>query len=147
MKYLFILLFIKKSFPVVLTALKVYKPSNFFPLPKVSIYLVIDFQSYLHIFGFFHLGASFGTFTGVLELSLEFPVDMEYVKGVFSISLVMQLRTHRHTLTHTAGTKRRGRGSGGISSRTGRQLKIPPNCLHMLLVLVYVCAIDIPVVH
>jgi len=43
-------------------------------------------QSYLHIFGFlddFHFGASFGTFTGVLELSLEFPVDMEYVKGVF----------------------------------------------------------------
>jgi len=52
-------------------------------------------QSYLHIFGFlddFHFGASLGTFTGVLELSLEFPVDMEYVKGVFSISLEMQLQ-------------------------------------------------------
>jgi len=64
-------------------------------MPKVSIYIVIDLQSYLHIFGFlddFHFGASLGTFTGVLELSLEFPVDMEYVKGVFSISLEMQLQ-------------------------------------------------------
>jgi len=42
-------------------------------MPKVSIYLIIDLQSYLHIFGFlddFHFGASLGTFTGVLELSL-----------------------------------------------------------------------------
>jgi len=62
--------------------------------------------------------------------------------------LVAHAHPDTHTHTHTQQGQRDGGVAVGVYHRgRGLQLKIPPNCLHMLIVLVYVCAIDIPVVH